>query len=723
MALPKDYLERVYAGVLGKIIGVYLGRPFEGWSYEAITEHLGEINYYVHERLKVPLIVTDDDISGTFTFVRALEDYGYSRDITPAQIGQTWLNYLIEEQTVLWWGGLGNSTEHTAYLRLKQGIQPPRSGSVELNGKVVAEQIGAQIFIDGWAMVAPGDPQYAADLAGRAGSVSHGGEAIYGAQALAAMESQAFVESDINKLIDTGLSVIPKDSIIYYMINDIRGWHAKEPDWRKGRELLAARYGYDTYGGNCHMVPNHGLMIMSLLYGDDDFQKTLMIVNTCGWDTDCNSGNIGCLMGIKNGLKGLENGPDWRGPVADRIYLPTADGGRAITDAAAETLQLVNAGRALQGVAPLRPKDGARYHFELPGSVQGFMNEDSPEARDVISLQNVYDDQLSQDGSRLLALDYQGLAPGRVGRVETAVFVPSSDVSSYFDKRGYRLLASPKLYAGQTIKARLVADADNASAVNAAIYIKHYDEEDNLNRQSGDEVALPAGESAMLEWQVPDLGGQPIALVGIQISGENGSCGRVYLDRLTWDGTPDMLLKRPYERDFTRLARGKGAKMWKKAWVNGMDTRERLTELDFWPETYRLIQNVGRGLFIHGSRDWSDYQASAKMTPHMCRAGGLGVRVQGMKRYYAFLCDEKSIRLVAAREGQDALLAQAEGGWTPGREYSLCLQVAGSRLSAYLNGQLVLEAEDENQLFSGGGIALIAEEGRIGCEDVEVRPL
>ena len=27
--IPNDYEERVYAGVLGKIIGVYLGRPFE----------------------------------------------------------------------------------------------------------------------------------------------------------------------------------------------------------------------------------------------------------------------------------------------------------------------------------------------------------------------------------------------------------------------------------------------------------------------------------------------------------------------------------------------------------------------------------------------------------------------------------------------------------------------------------------------------------------------
>ena len=94
-----------FAGVLGKIIGVYLGRPFEGWDYKEISDQLGEINYYVHEKLNVPLIVTDDDISGTFTFIRALEDYHYSKDITPAQIGQTWLNYIIEKKTILWWGG------------------------------------------------------------------------------------------------------------------------------------------------------------------------------------------------------------------------------------------------------------------------------------------------------------------------------------------------------------------------------------------------------------------------------------------------------------------------------------------------------------------------------------------------------------------------------------------------------------------------------------------
>src|SRR6185295_16448074 len=122
-------------------------------------------------------------------------------------------NYLIERTTILWWGGMGNSTEHTAYVRLKNGIAAPRSGSMALNGQVVAEQIGAQIFIDGWAMVAPGDPELAADLAGRAASVSHDGVAIHAAQTLAAMEAHAFVEPNMDNLFETGLRCIPRDSL------------------------------------------------------------------------------------------------------------------------------------------------------------------------------------------------------------------------------------------------------------------------------------------------------------------------------------------------------------------------------------------------------------------------------------------------------------------------------------------------------------------------------
>ena len=134
------YKEKIYAGVLGKIIGVYLGRAVEGWTYEDIKARFGTVAYYVCEYIGMPLIVPDDDISGTFVFYRALEDNDFPLDIAARQIGDTWLNYVIEDKTILWWGGLSRSTEHTAFVRLKSGIPAPQSGSMELNGRSMASR-------------------------------------------------------------------------------------------------------------------------------------------------------------------------------------------------------------------------------------------------------------------------------------------------------------------------------------------------------------------------------------------------------------------------------------------------------------------------------------------------------------------------------------------------------------------------------------------------------
>jgi ADP-ribosylglycohydrolase len=702
MPLPPDHVERVYAGVLGKIIGGYLGRPIEGGSYERLSDKLGEVDYYVHDRVGLPLIVTDDDIAGTFTFLRALPDYGNSPELTPAQIGQTWLNYIIEGRTILWWGGLGNSTEHTAYLRLKSGIRAPRSGSIELNGRVVAEQIGSQIFIDGWAMVAPGDPELAADLARRAASVSHDGEGIYGAQVLAAMEAQAFVEPDLDQLIDIGISFIPKESIINRMIADIREWHTREPDWRKGFELLRASYGYDKYGGNCHIVPNHGLIILSLLYGDDDFQKTLMIVNTCGWDTDCNSGNVGCLMGIKNGLEAIDAGPDWRGPVADRLYLPTADGGRAITDAVIETYHIVNIGRALAGEPPLAPKEGARFHFGLPGSVQGIRPQRSGETVGEVTLENVLG--RSREGTRSLALRCHDLLPGRPARVATPTFVPPEAI----DMPGYRLLASPTLYPGQTVRAGVMADAENELPVSCRLYVRAYGEDDGLVRMYGPEADLEPGGDHVFEWRVEGIPGAPIAEIGVELSSEVRADGTLYLDYLTWDGAPDVVLTRPAH----------GGRMWHRAWVDGVDQCEPR-----WPEPFRLVQNSGTGLLMQGTREWTDYQVRADITPHMVRSAGIGARVQGLRRYYALLlCGEGKACLVKALDGEK-VLAETDVGWELGRTYELGLQVEGNQLEGSVDGRTLFAVDDSDRPLSGGGIALLCEEGRMACQVVTVRPV
>jgi len=641
----------------------------------------------------MPLIVTDDDISGTFTFLRALPDYGNSPDITPQQIGQSWLNYIVENKTILWWGGLGNSTEHTAYLRLKQGIAAPRSGSIELNSQVVAEQIGSQIFIDGWGMVNPGDPERAADFARRASSVSHDGEAIYGAQVIAAMEAQAYVERDINVLLNTATKLIPNNSVIYRMINDIREWHAEFRDWHDTREQIEQHYGYDKFGGNCHMVPNHGLIIMSLLHGEDDFNQSLMMVNTAGWDTDCNSGNVGCLLGIKNGLASFEGNTDWRGPVADRLYLPTGEGGSAISDAIIEAYKVVNIGHALAGIEPIAPKNGARFHFEMPGSVQGFQSKGG----DKLRVENVIGH--SSSGTRSLGLHYYDLSAGEVVQVATLTFIPPEAI----DMKGYRLLACPTLYPGQTVKVKLSSSAN----VQARIIISYYGVGQSLVQLGGEFVTLTA-EVSELAWQIPDLKGLPVAEVGLELKALQGGSGSVYLDYLTWDGEPNIRLMNPND----------GSQMWKRAWVDSTDSPDWQ-----YPESYRLIQNHGTGLLMQGTRQWRNYRVEADVTPHMAEAAGIAVRVQGLERYYAMLLRrDGKVELVKVLDGEQ-VMASAPFEWSFGGTYVMTLEVQDSHIRGWIDGRLVLEITDDETTLMDGAVALVCREGRTGTQCVSVSPI
>ena len=669
MMIPADYEDRVYAGVLGKVIAVYLGRPFEGWRYQRIVDELGDITHYVNDRTDLPLknhllVVTDDDISGTLVFPRALRDHGV--EPSSEQVGQTWLDQIVEEQTVLWWGGLGNSTEHTAYLRMKAGIFPPDSGAMSLNGQVVAEQVGAQIFVEGFAMTRPGDPQAAADLAERAARVSHDGEAIHAARVVAALVAQSFVEPDMDRLLDTAVTLIPKDSLIYRVVADVREW-ATGGDWKATRERIEERYGYHLYGGNCHVIPNHATIINALAHSGGEFAQAMTVVNTSGWDTDSNAGNVGAICGVRGGLAGLDAGPDWRGPVADRLYLPTADGGSCITDAAREALTLAAHGRTWVGEEPVVPKDGARFHFALPHSVQGFTVAEGT-------------GQVSNEDGRLTVPDGT--------TVSTPTFIPPEAL----DMPIYGLLASPTLYPGQTVTAHVDATDDAEVQLTIAVY----DENDELRTISGPATALSAGESADLAFTVPDLGGQPVTTVGLTTS------GTVKLDRLSWEGAPEVT-----------LTRATGGTLWRRTWVRAVDRWD-----PHWPEPFRIVQNRGTGLLSQGSRDWRDYTVTADVTPHLAASAGIVARYQGLQRYYALeLSGRDTVRLVR----HHTVLASRSFDWEYGHTYQLALTVDGDRLVAAIDGETLFDLTDPT--LDCGGIALVVTEGRTATQQVRITPI
>jgi ADP-ribosylglycohydrolase len=714
-AIPNDYAERVYAGVLGKLIGVYLGRPFEGWTHERIMQELGPINFYVNERRDVALrshhlVVTDDDISGTFAFPRTLADCGFPERLTSRQIGNGWLNYIVEDRTVLWWGGIGNSTEHTAYLRLKSGIPAPQSGSIELNGGTVAEQIGAQIFIDGWAMVSPGNPEQAAYLAEQAGRVSHDGESVHAAKLLAAMEAQAFVEADVQKLLDVGLAVVPGDCLIRRVVDDVRAWHAGDnsDDWQRTRALIAERYGYDKFRGNCHVIPNHALIILATLYGGNSFQTAMRIVNTAGWDTDCNAGNVGCLFGIRTGLAGIDAGPDYRSPIADRMYVSTADGGASITDAVIEANALIRAGYALAGSEPpAAAKQGARFNFEFPGSLQGFcVKSDSPARCHPLTIGNV--EGHSHLGNRSLAIAFHRLAPGRLARVATPTFF-DKDV---FTMPIYQLLACPTLHSGQVVEGRVEADND-VRDVSVRLYASVYDERDQLNQIHGEPQHLEQGGEVVLTWRLPDTSGYPIFEIGLELEAQEpfGVDGTVYLDYLTWSGAPETRLHRPDNNLST---------MWKHAWVNNASQFQTR-----W-EGLRVSNGEGIGFISQGSRDWRDYRVMSEITPLLAKAWGLAARVQGRERYYALMFDTADggrVKLVK-RDHDETVLAEARFAWELDRPFVLELRLHNTRIRAFVDGKEMFSVRDEGRLpLRGGAVGLVVDSGSISAQAVHISQL
>ncbi|KAI0445057.1 ADP-ribosylation/Crystallin J1 [Xylaria telfairii] len=657
-----EYLGKVYAGVLGKLIGVYLGRPFEGWTHQRILQQLGHVRYYVNDQLNVPLVVTDDDVSGTFTFIRAIEEHYDGAILSAEAIGKTWLNNVIYRHSVFFWGGKGIMTEHTAYVNLRDGIVPPMSGAMATNGSTIAEQIGAEIFIDGWDLVAPGKPSLAAKFAEAAASVSHDGEAVHAAKLWASMESEAFISKNVDHLLDTGLKAVPSDSLISTLIEDIRQWCAEDGSWEKTRQRIEDKYGYDKFSGICHVIPNHGLLIMALIYGGHDFSEAMHIISTCGWDTDSNGGNLGCLVAIMHGLVAFDGNLDWRGPIVDRVLVSSADGGYSINNAARLAFDIANMGRKLARKEELMPpKDGAQFHFTLPGSVQGV------------------EQGIDHTGTSALAIRVSGDITASSGPVE--VTTPTSSPLKVASMQ-YELVSSPLVYPGQTIRAVIRSDPTNSTIVPVRLMLKAYSFTDQLESFYDSPTLLSPNTSQVLEWAIPsNLGGRPI------------ESGTLWLVSLGWHGTPKLTFRE-----------------------NGSEG-----PLDFYKRAF-VAQDNGEGIVTYGTRDWADYKVTFRdFVINIGDPVGVEVRVQGLNRYYALeFVSGGHVVLLKALDKQRIKLATAGFDWKVNTKYLIFITVERSKLQAQV-GNVTLSALDKQ--YQNGGVGLVATNGSLSLNSIDIGPI
>lgn len=699
-----QYREQIYAGVLGKLIGVYLGRAVEGWTYEDITARFGNVAYYVCEKVGMPLIVPDDDISGTFVFYRALEDNGCPPDITARQIGDTWLNYVIEDKTILWWGGLSRSTEHTAFVRLKSGVAAPQSGSMKLNGRSMAEQIGAQIFIDTWAMVNPNDPDRAVKMAREAASVSHDGLAVDAACFLAAMESMAFEERMLEKLIEDGLRYVESPRL-HALVDGIVNACQRSDDWRSVREWIAQNHGYDKYPGNCPMATNHVVVLMALLMSGDDFQQSISIAASAGWDTDCNAGNVGCLNGIRLGLPALDGGADLRRPVGDRMYVVSADGGECITDAVIETRKIIKTAAVLREEEANQPCP--RYAFEFPGSTQGFeLYPGSGIEQAARSVENSYE----TTGKYGLLIRYQGLARGVQAAVSVQTFVDPEPKgvrgTSYFE-----VLANPTLYPTQTIRAAV--KAHNDSNPDLSFFIDYYDENGAIATTTGKQFSLSKGTNDII-WRVPDTHGHPIYRLGLRLTSDTRLDGAVTFLSLDWGGAPESF----------RLGKSMELSPWLTPWTTStpwmtMFVSSAKNLAPDYTTTLSISHPEDNGVVTTGTRDWVDYEIESRITFSQQKAAGLVARARGHRRYYAAVISGEDAVILKRKDNEAITLATAYGGYQIDQTHTLTFRVEGNALTVFVDGELAAQATDDE--YKSGGAGFLVDEGAILCDGFTVR--
>ena len=656
-------LERIYAGFLGMNAGIRLGAPVEPavWDVDRIAQFYGDIRGYVRDYQN---FAADDDVNGPVYFLRGLLDHGVRKELTPQAVGEAWLNYARDGIGLYWWGGDGISTEHTAYNNLKKGIPAPQSGSIAQNGIVLAEQIGGQIFIDTWGLIHLGDPHRAAKDAMTAASVSHDGNGIYGAAFLAAGIAAAYTAGSVDEILDAGMAEIPEDSTYAAVVGAVRQFHREHPEnWRACMQYLMDHWGYDKYPGVCHIIPNAGVCVLSMLYGGGDFARTIEIATMCGWDTDCNAGNVGAILGVYCGLEGI---PDhYRKPMNDFIVLSGISGYLNNRDGPTYTKFLYQLSRVcadLEEDPQVRLPQGGEllFDFTLPGSTHGLRLSNT-----LRYMKHCTDQGLELLVDRILPADH------------CDVFYKPFYRREDFDDERYKPVFSPTVYSGQTLRVKLIPRYYNEGRIFVTPYVRTAVRGE---RYEGQATWLEAGQLTELVFRIPDTCGDCVAEVGFHVEAAPETTARIFavlqLKEMTVTGKGDYLIA-------TALCRQEFLQQTPFALNHGSWTMEGGS----------LICQTKEPAQAYTSNYYAtDVEVSCDVTA--AEGSCLMVRAAGARRYLAagFLAEGRlGLRIHKAGTAQEEGVAYP---WKPGRTYHLTVKVAGNTVSLSVDGQVVMTCED-----------------------------
>lgn len=667
--IPENYAERVYAAVLGKCIGVRLGAPVEAesWTYERIRAVYGE---KIHGYLRPYRVFgADDDVNGPAYFFQVLEE---KDDPQLMDFAHAWVDFVREGKGFFWWGGVGKSTSHTSYHLIRSGAPLPLKRE-DLRGlKDEDESVGGQIFVDFLGLALPGQEQRAAELGGRLAAVAHFDDGVSGGRFMAAANAAAFDSDTVEEIVLRALRAIPEEGDYARVTKAVLDFFHQHPErWQDCRNMLEKEWGYDRYSGVCPMIPNAGVCVMALLYSGGDLNRGVEIATLAGWDTDCNAGNVGSVLGAFGGLNPID--ACYREPFHDTAILSGVSGEINQCDLPSLAKRIARRGFELLGQPvpeTLRAEEGLHFDFELPGSTHGMLVSNPF----VLQLSN--SGERSFRGKRSLQAVFNRLQKG----METRLYFKTFYTSAEFEDGRYSPVFSPRIYPGQRLSMQLFMEKwGGTEPLRLRPYVRTaFDHRD----YEGEDFRLENGHWQEIAFRIPEVDGGIIEEAGLRVfsdsvnTGEaSRDLGRFFVDEIRVTGAPEYRLDFAQSRvelgNLTPFAHNRG--QWT---LEGDAIRAQCGE---------CAQS------FTGAYSTGDVTLSCRTTP---LEGGACLLVRGMgtlRHVLAGLTEPgKAGILLGGPEGYRPL-AEMSFDWQPGQSYELKAAARGQNVALWIDGQKIAE--------------------------------
>ena len=292
----EDYRDRMRGAWIGQIVGVSWGQPTEFRWNDAIIPKTDVPEWSSDFPLKYAY--GNDDLYVEMTFLRTLERYGL--DVSPRQAGIDFANSGYE----LW------GANREGRLNLRTGVAPPDCSHPSLNK--CPNDIDYQIEADYSGIISPGCPQEAIRLGNVFGRLMNFGDGVWAGQFVGAMYAEAYFETDRVRVVEKALKAIPSESKYAGMVRDMLAWHAANPTcWQATWTNAVEKYfrAKENLGrvsvAQINVRINGAMVLLGLLYGDGDMDRTMYISTAGGFDSDCNPSSACGVLGTMIGFRKL----------------------------------------------------------------------------------------------------------------------------------------------------------------------------------------------------------------------------------------------------------------------------------------------------------------------------------------------------------------------------------------------------------------------------------